>query len=42
MAVETLDTSTKERKELLDDILNIAVKHDKAEKFIQREIMPRP
>ena len=42
MAIETLDTSTKERKELLDDILDIAVKHDKAEKFIQREIMPRP
>ena len=41
MAVEMLDKSSRERKALLDDILDIAVKHDKAEKFIQREIMPR-
>lgn len=41
-AIETLDTETRERKELLDEILEIAVKHDKAEQFIQREIMPRP
>ena len=42
MAVETLDTSFRERKALLDDILDIAVKHDKAEKFIQDAIRPRP
>ena len=42
MAIETLDTSSKERKALLDDILDIAVKHDKAEKFIQEAIRPRP
>ena len=41
-AIETLDTETRERKELLDEILEIAVKHDRAEKFIQREILPRP
>lgn len=42
MAVETLDTSSRERKALLDDILDITVKHDKAEKFIQDAIRPRP
>ena len=42
MAIETLDTSSRERKALLDDILDIAVKHDKAEKFIQDAIRPRP
>lgn len=42
MAVETLDTSSTERKALLDDILDIAVKHDKAEKFIQDAIRLRP
>lgn len=42
MAVETLDNSFRERKALLDDILDIAVKHDKAEKFIQDAIRPRP
>ena len=41
-AIETLDTQTKERKELLDEIVDIAVRHDRAEKFIQREILPRP
>ena len=41
-AIETLDTQTKERKDLLDEIVNIAVRHDRAEKFIQREILPRP
>lgn len=42
MAVETLDTSSRERKALLDDILDIAVKHDKAKKLIQDAIRPRP
>ena len=41
-AIETLDTETRERKELLDQILEIAVKHDRAEKYTQREIIPRP
>jgi len=41
-AIETLDTQTKERKDLLDKIVDIAVRHDRAEKFIQREILPRP
>lgn len=40
-AIETLDTQTKDRKDLLDEIVNIAVRHDRAEKFIQREILPR-
>lgn len=42
MAVETFQPDTKERKAVLDEILEIAVRHDAAEKFIQREIMPRP
>lgn len=41
-AIETLDTETREKKALLDEIVDIAVKHDQAEKYIQREIMPRP
>ena len=32
MAVESVDASTKERKELLEEIVDIAVRHDKAEK----------
>ena len=42
MAVETFHPDTKERKAVLDEILEIAVRHDEAEKFIQKEIMPRP
>lgn len=41
-AIETLDTQTKEQKALLDEIVDIAVRHDRAEQYIQREIMPRP
>ena len=41
MAVESVDASTKERKELLEEIVDIAVRHDKAEKYIQSEIRGR-
>ena len=41
LALETLDTSTRERKELLDEILTIAAMHDRAEQYIQGAIRPR-
>lgn len=37
-ALNTLDTGTKERKELLDEILRIAKVHDRAERFIRDSI----
>ena len=39
LALMTLDTSTRERQELLDEILSIAAMHDRAERYIQRSIM---
>ena len=35
----TLDTSTRERQALLDEILSIAAMHDRAERYIQRSIV---
>ena len=41
-ALNTLDTSNKERKALLDEIMRIAAMHDRAERFIQNSIGHRP
>ncbi len=41
-ALDTLDTGTRERKELLEEILRIAEVHDRAERYIQNAIIPRP
>ena len=41
-ALDTLDTGSKERCELLGEILRIAEIHDRAEQYIQNAIMPRP
>ena len=41
-AIETLDTETRERKALLDEIVDIAVRHDQAEKYIQKELLHKP
>ena len=41
LALATLDTSTRERKALLDEIRTIAAKHDCAERFIKNAIIPR-
>lgn len=41
-ALNTLDTSSRERAELLEEILRIAKVHDRAERFIQDAILPRP
>ena len=41
-ALDTLDTGSKERRELLGEILRIAEIHDRAERYIQNAIMPRP
>ena len=41
LALAMLDTSTRERKALLDEILAIAAMHDRAERFIQNVIKPR-
>jgi hypothetical protein len=35
----TLDTSTRERQALLDEILSIAAMHDRAERYIQSAIV---
>ena len=40
LALMTLDTSTRERKALLDEILTIAAMHDRAERYIQGAIRP--
>ena len=40
-ALNTLDTDTQARKELLDEILRIAAVHDRAERYIQNAISPR-
>ena len=42
LALATLDTDTLERKALLDEILAIAAMHDRAERYIQGAITPRP
>ena len=42
LALATLDTSTIERKALLDEILVIAAMHDRAKRYIQGAITPRP
>ena len=41
-ALNTLDTGTRERKALLEEILRIAEVHDRAERYIQNAIIPRP
>ena len=41
-ALMSLDPSSKERRELLDEILRIAVIHDRAEQYIQEAIRPLP
>jgi len=41
LALLTLDTSTRERQALLDEILVIAAMHDRAEQYIQNAIKPR-
>ena len=38
LALTTLDTSTRERQALLDEILTIAAMHDRAERYIQDAI----
>ena len=42
LALETLDTNTRERKALLDEILTIAAMHDRAERYIQHAIRTLP
>ena len=42
LALATLDTSTLERKALLDEILAIAAMHDRAERYIKDAVFPRP
>lgn len=42
MAVMTLDTSTRERQALLEEILSIAAMHVRAERYIRNAIKPRP
>ncbi len=39
LALMTLDTSTRERQALLDEILSIAAMHDRAERYIQSAIV---
>ena len=41
-ALDTLDTNSKERKELLGEILRIAEIHDRAERYIRNAITPLP
>ncbi len=41
-AIETLDVETRERKALLDENMEIAVRHDWAEKYIQKELLQKP
>ena len=40
-AMNTLDTSSREREELLEEILRIAKVHDRAERYIQNSISQR-
>ena len=42
LAIKTLDTSTRERQALLDEILTIAALHDRVERYIKGAIMSRP
>jgi len=42
LALLTLDTSTRERRALLNEILSIAAIHERAERYIQNTTMPRP
>ena len=41
LALATLDTSTRERQALLDEILVIAALHDRAERYIKDAIKPK-
>lgn len=41
-ALDTLDTNSKERRELLSEILRIAEIHDRAERFIRNSINRQP
>ena len=41
-ALDTLDTNSKERRELLGEILRIAEIHDRAERYIRNAITPLP
>ena len=41
-ALNTLDTNSKERRELLGEILRIAEIHDRAERYIRNAITPLP
>ena len=38
-ALETLDTGSRERRELLEEILRIAEIHDRAERYIRNSIL---
>lgn len=40
-ALNTLDTGTQERKDLLDEIMRIAAVHDRAERYIQSAVNHR-
>lgn len=40
LALHTLDTSTRERQALLDEILAIAAMHDRAERYIRNAVLP--
>lgn len=40
-ALNTLDTGTQERKDLLDEIMRIAAMHDRAERYIQSAVNHR-
>jgi len=42
LAQAMLDTSTRERQALVDEILAIAAMHERAERYIQNTTMPRP
>lgn len=41
LALLTLDTSTRERRALLNEILSIAAIHERAERYIQNTTMPK-
>ena len=40
LALHTLDTSTRERQALLDEIMAIAAMHDRAERYIRNAVLP--
>ncbi len=40
LALHTLDTSTRERHALLDEIMAIAAMHDRAERYIRNAVLP--